>query len=107
MVLVGMVVAVPAAGVGLLYAGWVDRRLPVLTPCPPSPFGRGGTPDGLRSAVVLLVHAAFGGSTNLLLHLSGHRARGGTAAAHGRGLDPRESRHAAPGRCPAERPARS
>jgi gluconate:H+ symporter, GntP family len=30
MVLVGMVVAVPAAGVGLLYAGWVDRRMPVV-----------------------------------------------------------------------------
>jgi GntP family gluconate:H+ symporter len=30
MVLVGMVVAVPAAGVGLLFAGWVDRRMPVV-----------------------------------------------------------------------------
>src|SRR5437667_7923745 len=80
MVLVGMVVAVPAAGVGLLYAGWVDRRMPVLTPCPPSPFGRGGTPDGLRSAVVLLVHAAFGGSTDLLLHIP--------AIAHAAGLRP-------------------
>jgi len=30
MVLVGMVVALPAAGVGLLFAGWVDRRMPVV-----------------------------------------------------------------------------
>src|SRR5437899_814946 len=30
MVLVGLVVALPAAGVGLLYAGWVDRRMPVV-----------------------------------------------------------------------------
>src|SRR6185437_17139086 len=37
----------------------------------------------------------------------GHRACGWAPAAHGGGLDPRESRHAAPGRCPPERPARS
>ena len=30
MVLVGMVVALPAAGVGLLFAGWVDHRMPVV-----------------------------------------------------------------------------
>ena len=30
MVLVGLVVALPAAGVGLLFAGWVDRRMPVV-----------------------------------------------------------------------------
>src|SRR2546422_742200 len=30
MVLVGIVVALPAAGVGLLFAGWVDRRMPVV-----------------------------------------------------------------------------
>ena len=30
MVLVGIVVALPAAGVGLLCAGWVDRRMPVV-----------------------------------------------------------------------------
>lgn len=29
MVLVGLVVALPAAGAGLLFAGWVDRRMPV------------------------------------------------------------------------------
>src|SRR5437879_9432205 len=29
-VLVVMVVALPAAGVGLLFAGWVDRRMPVV-----------------------------------------------------------------------------
>jgi GntP family gluconate:H+ symporter len=30
MVLVGMVVALPAAAMGLLFAGWVDRRMPVV-----------------------------------------------------------------------------
>src|SRR5437879_1900737 len=36
MVLVGMVVALPAAGVGLLFAGWVDHRMPVV---PRTDFG--------------------------------------------------------------------
>jgi len=30
MVLVGLAVALPAAGLGLLFAGWVDRRMPVV-----------------------------------------------------------------------------
>src|SRR6184192_2503834 len=30
MVLVGLVVALPAAAAGLLFAGWVDRRMPVV-----------------------------------------------------------------------------
>src|SRR2546423_3473104 len=30
MVLVGLVVALPAAGAGLLFAGWLDRRMPVV-----------------------------------------------------------------------------
>src|SRR6266571_5174548 len=30
MVLVALAVALPAAGVGLLFAGWVDRRMPVV-----------------------------------------------------------------------------
>jgi len=34
MVLVGIVVALPAAGVGLLLAGWVDRRMPVVPRAP-------------------------------------------------------------------------
>ncbi len=39
MVLVGIVVALPAAGVGLLVAGWVDRRMPVVprAPAPAAP----------------------------------------------------------------------
>ncbi len=49
MVLVGLVVALPAAGVGLLFAGWVDRRMPLESP--PSPEGRGG--QGVRTAPVL------------------------------------------------------
>src|SRR5207245_4987173 len=42
MVLVGLVVALPAAGVGLLYAGWVDRRMPVV---PRENPGGGGAPS--------------------------------------------------------------
>ncbi len=34
MVLVGIVVALPAAAVGLLFAGWVDRRMPVVPRAP-------------------------------------------------------------------------
>jgi GntP family gluconate:H+ symporter len=34
MVLVGIVVALPAAGAGLLLAGWVDRRMPVVPRAP-------------------------------------------------------------------------
>jgi len=46
MVLVGAVVALPAATAGLLFAGWVDRRMPVLTPFPPLPSGEGGLARG-------------------------------------------------------------
>jgi len=40
MVLVGIVVALPAAGAGLLFAGWVDRRMPVV-PRAPAALGAG------------------------------------------------------------------
>src|SRR5947199_10330096 len=36
MVLVGIVVALPAAGVGLLLAGWVGRRMPGVPRAPPA-----------------------------------------------------------------------
>jgi GntP family gluconate:H+ symporter len=36
MVLVGAFVALPAAGAGLLFAGWVDRRMPVVPRAPAS-----------------------------------------------------------------------
>jgi gluconate:H+ symporter, GntP family len=45
MVLVGLVVALPAAGVGLLFAGWVDRRMPLQT-YPPLPAGEEGRRTG-------------------------------------------------------------
>src|SRR4029077_11941042 len=32
MVLVGAAVALPAAAAGLLFAGWLDRRMPVVPP---------------------------------------------------------------------------
>jgi GntP family gluconate:H+ symporter len=37
MVLVGIAVALPAAGAGLLFAGWVDRRMPVVPRAPAAP----------------------------------------------------------------------
>ncbi len=52
MVLVGLVVALPAAGVGLLLAGWVDRRMPVV------PQAAGAAPaatDPLPGLVVSLL----------------------------------------------------
>jgi len=36
MVLVGLVVALPAAAAGLLFAGWVDRRMPVVLRATPA-----------------------------------------------------------------------
>src|SRR6266700_2958159 len=50
MVLVGIVVALPAAGAGLLFAGWVDRRMPVV-PQRPAALAVGAsavTAPGLR-----------------------------------------------------------
>src|SRR3989449_3990952 len=37
MVLVGAVVALPAAAAGLLFAGWLDRRMPVVPPASTAP----------------------------------------------------------------------
>src|SRR5260370_17464089 len=37
MVLVGAAGALPAAAAGLLFAGWVDRRMPVVPQTPPPP----------------------------------------------------------------------
>ena len=37
MVLVGAVVALPAAAAGLLFAGWLDRRMPVVPQTPAAP----------------------------------------------------------------------
>ena len=71
---------------------WASRSTPILT-----------------SAAVenaMLVHAAFGGSTNLLLHIPGDRARRGTDAADGGRLDPRQPRDAAARGRAAERTAR-
>src|SRR5213596_3862779 len=45
MVLVGLVVALPAAGVGLLFAGWVDRRMPVVPRAPAAPAPRGSAAE--------------------------------------------------------------
>ena len=53
----------------------------------------------------MLVHAAFGGSTNLLLHIPAIAHAAGLRAADGRRLDARQPRDAAAGGRAAERPA--
>src|SRR5256712_12492450 len=52
MVLVGIVVALPAAGAGLLFAGWVDRRMPVVPRAPAGP-ALGATAPEAAAAVPL------------------------------------------------------
>ena len=59
----------------------------------------------VRNAMV--VHAAFGGSTNLMLHMPAIAHAAGLDAAHGRRLGARQSPGAAPGRCAAQRSARA
>ena len=59
------------------------------------------TPASLRNAMAL--HAAFGGSTNLLLHVPAIAHAAGLAAPDGGGLDRGESPRAAAGQRPAER----
>ena len=61
------------------------------------------TDASVRNAMV--VHAAFGGSTNLILHLPAVAFAAGLAAPHGGRLDAHQSPGAAPGRRAAQRPA--
>ena len=62
------------------------------------------TPAAFRNAMV--VHAACGGSTNLLLHLPAIAYAAGVAEAIGARLERRQSPHAAVSRRPAERAAK-
>ena len=68
MVLVGIVVALPAAAAGLLVAGWLDRRMPVLTPRSPLPSGEAGlwTASGAPSSPSAGVHPLPGLIPSLL-----------------------------------------
>ena len=61
------------------------------------------TDASVRNAMV--VHAAFGGSTNLILHLPAVAHAAGLARPDGGRLDARQSRRSAPGGCAAQRPA--
>ena len=61
------------------------------------------TDGAVRNA--MLAHAAFGGSTNLLLHLAGVAREAGLRAPDGRRLDRRQPRDAAARRRAAQRPA--
>src|SRR3989454_2854972 len=54
MVLVGIVVALPAAAVGLLFAGWVDRRMPVV-PRAPAAAADAAAPQSLPGLVPSLL----------------------------------------------------
>ena len=62
------------------------------------------TDAAVRNAMV--VHAAFGGSTNLLLHIPAIAHAAGLRAADRRRLDRRQPPGAAPGRRAAQRPGR-
>ena len=72
MALVGMVVALPAATAGLLFAGWVDRRMPVsprtdasgaVAPAPAAP----GEPPALALALAPIVMPVLLISSNTLV----------------------------------------
>jgi GntP family gluconate:H+ symporter len=55
MILVGLVVSIPAAAAGLLFAGWVDRRMP-LDPVPDAALGAAAAPaPGERGPLPSLV----------------------------------------------------
>ena len=60
------------------------------------------TDQALHNAMV--VHAAFGGSTNLILHVPAIAHAAGRKRPRGGGLGPDQSRGAALGRCAAQRP---
>ena len=55
MILVGMAVALPAAAVGLVFAGWVDRRMPVVPPAPTAAPAAAGPLPGLVVSLLPIV----------------------------------------------------
>src|SRR5205807_840412 len=55
MVLVGLVVSLPAAGVGLLLAGWVDRRMPVVPQAAAAPAAATQPLPGLVPSLLPIV----------------------------------------------------
>jgi GntP family gluconate:H+ symporter len=55
MVLVGLVVALPAAAAGLLFAGWVDRRMPVVPPASAAAAPATGPLPGLVISLLPIV----------------------------------------------------
>jgi len=55
MVLVGIVVALPAAWVGLLFAGWVDRRMPVVPPAATAAVGASAATQPLPGLIPSLL----------------------------------------------------
>src|SRR5207237_87639 len=54
-VLVGLVVSLPAAGVGLLLAGWVDRRMPVVPQAAAAPAAATRPLPGLVPSLLPIV----------------------------------------------------
>lgn len=55
MILVGMAVALPAAAVGLVFAGWVDRRMPVVPPASAAAPAAAGPLPGLVLSLLPIV----------------------------------------------------
>jgi GntP family gluconate:H+ symporter len=73
MILVGLVISLPAAAAGLVFAGWVDRRMPVDQPREPSGVGIAAVPaadvapPGLVPAVLPIVLPVVLISSNTLM----------------------------------------
>jgi len=76
MVLVGMVVALPAAAAGLLFAGWVDRRMPVPMRTDesgavvPAPAGPGEQPGLALSLAPIVMPVLLISSNTLAVSMS-------------------------------------
>src|SRR6266851_349736 len=71
MVVIGIVVALPAAGAGLLFAGWVDRRMPVVPQAPAALTVGASARPGMHVAMwsALAPYTAIIGNPNLALLL--------------------------------------
>src|SRR5947208_4297490 len=71
MVLVGLVVSLPAAVVGLLFAGWIDRRMPVVPQASAAAPGATGPLPGLvRSLLPIVLPVLLISSNTVVLSMT-------------------------------------
>jgi gluconate:H+ symporter, GntP family len=86
MVLMGLATAVPAAAAGLIFAGWVDRRMPVppqagLSAAGPEPATDRTTPDLVPSLLPILVPVLFISANTVVATMTANQqADAGTTA---------------------------